>query len=76
MTPEQLDEMFKYHQPNKEQLARYESISFAGRALAATIIGSCPPSTNTADAVGKVREAVMLAHASIALEGKPSSGIS
>lgn len=70
MTPEQLEQMFKYHQPTNEQLARYGAISVAGQAFAATIIGNTPSSAETAFAVRRAREAVMWAHCAIALEGK------
>lgn len=68
-SPAWLDEVFKYHTPDQQQIAAYTAIRRAARALAEIIILECPPSADRTAALRKVREAVMTANASIALRG-------
>ncbi len=63
---ETLDNWFTYHAPKNDQQQRYQAIREAGKALATTIITLCPEGKDTDAAILKVREAVMLANASIA----------
>jgi hypothetical protein len=67
---EDLDEIFTYHPPTEEQVVQYGSIRRAARAFALAILESTPPSPDQTVAIRKVREAVMVANASIALNGK------
>lgn len=65
---QKLDEWFRYHAPTGDQPARYEAVRSAAKVLAATIVENCTPSADRSAALRKVREAVMTANASIALE--------
>lgn len=65
-----LDNVFSYHKPTEEQLPKYESLRESAKSFATVILEHCPPSADRTAALRKVREAVMTANASIALEGK------
>lgn len=65
-----IDDVFKYHAPNEKQIAQYQNIREAAKNLAAVIIENTPKCADQSAALRKVREAVMTANASIALEGK------
>lgn len=67
---QQLDDIFSYHAPSPEQQKNYEAIREAAKQFAETIILNTPPSADQTVAIRKVREAVMVANASVALEGK------
>lgn len=67
---ETLDEIFTYHAPTGDQPARYEAVRSAAKNLAAAILGACPACADRSAAIRKVREAVMTANASIALEAE------
>lgn len=67
---QQLDDVFTYHRPNEEQVVRYGALREAARMLAWTILAHCPPSADRTASLRKVREAVMTANASIALNGR------
>jgi len=69
-TQEQLDQIFTYHAPVEGQPRRYVLIREAGKKLAETILACCPGCADTTAAIRKVREAVMVANAAIALEGE------
>lgn len=71
-TPEQaeVENLFTYLKPTDEQIPRYEAIREAGKVLAFAILGNTPKSADQSAALRKVREAVMTANASIALEKK------
>jgi len=66
---EWLDETFRYHVPDHDQPVRYDRVRVAAKALASVILDNCPGSADRSAALRKVREAVMTANASIALEG-------
>ena len=65
-----LDHVFQYHSPNEEQIKSYSVIREAARGFAECILNECPSSADRSDALRKVREAVMTANASIALDGE------
>ena len=65
---QQIDDWFTYHAPHGTQPERYIAIREAARQLAVSIVTHCPPSADRTAALRKVREAVMTANASIALE--------
>lgn len=69
-TTDDLEALFTYHPPTGDQPARYGAIRQAGMELAQVILDCCPPCADRTAAIRKVREAVMTANASIALEGK------
>ena len=70
MTVEQLTNWFSYHTPTGDDLERYAKIRKAALAFALTIDDVCPESADKTTAVRKVREAMMIANASIACKGK------
>jgi len=70
VTHADLDNWFTFHSPTQEQIQKYLSIREAGKAFAAAILENTPPSADQTVAIRKVREAVMIANASIACGGK------
>lgn len=62
----QLENWFTHHPPKPGQVKRYEDIRDFGRIFAALITDNCPDGAERDAAVLRVREAVMLANASIA----------
>lgn len=62
-----LENLFTYHAPKADQPARYEKLRASAKAFAATILECCPDSADKTAAIRKVREAVMTANASIAI---------
>lgn len=69
MTSDEILNTFTYHAPKGDQSQRYEAIRTKARELAEVIVASCPQSADRTAAIRKLREAVMTANASIALEG-------
>lgn len=65
---EEIDRTFTYHQVTGDQAERYEALRAAGRTAAIAIVQCCPPSADRSAAIRKLREAIMTANASIALE--------
>lgn len=63
-----IDEMFKYHTPRPDQIPRYEAIRASAKALAYVISANTEVSPDQTRAINTLREAVMFANASIALE--------
>ena len=70
-----LDHIFKYHQPQEGDPARYEAIREAGKHLAQAILDNAPAGADQTTAIRKIREAVMTANAAIALRGRLLRGI-
>ncbi len=68
ITPEVINEWFTYHAPKDGQPKRYEAIRNKAKELATIIVESTPPSADQTAALRKLRECVMTANASIALE--------
>lgn len=64
-----LPEIFKYHSPKEDQPQRYEAIRNKALELANVICDNTPPSADQTAAIRLLREAVMTANASIALNG-------
>ncbi len=67
MDSPEIKEAFTYHAPNDDQLPRYQEIRNTGRQFAEYLIKACPPSRELSIAITKLREAVMWANASIAV---------
>ena len=65
-----LENMFKYHPPEPDQIAKYEAIRAGAKAFAAIILENTPKSADQTASIRKLREAVMTANASIALNGR------
>ena len=74
LTREDIEEMFTYHAPTGDQPERYQKIRNDAKTLATTIIECTPSSADQTAAIRKLRECVMTANASIALE-RPASPI-
>lgn len=70
MTPEEINNLFSYHPPKGNQPERYEAIRAKAKELALVIIENTPPSADQTASIRKLRESVMTANASIALEGE------
>jgi hypothetical protein len=67
---EELDVWFKYHAPTILDVPKFEAIRNKARELAETILMNTPPSADQTVAIRLVREAVMVANASIACGGR------
>lgn len=64
-----LDHVFSYHEPTEDQLPKYEKLRKAAKQFAKVILETTPPCADQTAALRKIREAVMTANASIALNG-------
>lgn len=69
-TPEVIDDIFSYHPPTPDQREQYERIREGARQFARILIENTPASADQTTAVRKLREVVMIANASVALDGK------
>lgn len=65
-----LDHIFAFHPQREGDPAKYKAIRSAAKAFAKAIIENTPPSADQSDALRKVREAVMVANAAVALDGR------
>ena len=65
---ETLTSLFTFHPPTGDQPERYVAIRAAADVFARVILENCPGCADRAAAIRKVRETVMTANASIALE--------
>lgn len=68
MTRAEIENIFTYHAPRGDQPERYEKIRQAARAMGIVIIDNTQPSSDQSAAIRLLRECVMTANASIALE--------
>ena len=68
ITAEDIEDLFTYHAPKEGQPERYQAIREAAKNLATVIVGNTPTSADQSAAIRHLREAVMTANASIALE--------
>jgi len=68
ITHDDIKHIFKYHAPSLEQVAKYAAIREAAKELAYTIIDNTSEGPDQSAAIRKLRECVMTANASIALE--------
>lgn len=64
-----LENTFKYHAPNENDIQSYQHIRDAAKDLVRVILFHCPPCADRTAAIRKIREATMTANASIALRG-------
>jgi hypothetical protein len=67
-TPEEIQDIFTYHAPRGDQQARYQAIREAAGKFALILVANTKPSADQTAAIRLLREAVMTANASIALE--------
>jgi len=65
-----LENWFTYHGPTEDQAGKYADIRNAGFAFARLVLRHTPSSADQTVAIRKIREAVMIANASIACGGK------
>ena len=66
-----LNHIFSYHAPTgPEQLAKYQMLRDAAKAFAQAIVDNTPACADQTAAIRHVREAVMTANASLALDGR------
>lgn len=72
LTKEDIEDLFTFHAPTEGQPERYINIRTAAKHLALVIVENTQPCADQSAAIRHLREAVMTANASIALE-KPSS---
>lgn len=72
MKEKDIEEFFTYHPPVGDQAERYQEIREAAKVLAYTINKNCEDSADKSAAIRKLRECVMTANASIALEMPPT----
>ena len=64
------DHVFAYHQPTADQVVSYAELRQKGKELAQLIEKLCPASADRTVAIRKIREALMVANAAIALDGR------
>lgn len=69
-TEDVLADIFCYHKPTPEQLPKYEAVRSAAREFGKVLVANTPASADQSTAIRKLRECVMTANASIALEGR------
>jgi len=62
-----IESLFTYHSPKDDQIPRYKRLRESAKEFAQTIVACCPDSADRTAAIRKVREAVMTANASIAV---------
>jgi hypothetical protein len=68
ITQAEIVEVFTYHAPKGDQPARYDAIRKAAREFAQALIENTKASPDQTASFRKLRECVMTANASIALE--------
>lgn len=66
----QVEHQFTYQTPTTEQVAAMAAIRARAKQLGHVIVEKCPPSPDRTAAIRLLREAVMIANASIVLGGK------
>ena len=64
-----LDDIFRYHAPDRDQQVQYEALRAQAKEFALMICEVTPPCADQTAAIRLVREAVMTANAAIALKG-------
>ena len=65
-----LDNIFTYHKPIKDQPARYEALRKMAKDFAKAVEDFCPESREKSLAITNIQQAVMWANASIAINEK------
>lgn len=68
-TDQYFETVFTYHPPNDEQKVCYQNIREAAKVFAKVVYENTPQSADQSAALRKIREAVMTANASVALNG-------
>ena len=70
MTNEQIKDIFSYHAPKPEQVAKYNAVNQAFQDCALAINEQMPDGAGKTVAFRKLSEARMATNAAIALEGR------
>lgn len=70
LTKEGIEDIFSYHAPTPDQIPKYNAIREGAKVFAQIVMDNTPGPADQTVAIRKVREAVMIANASIALGGK------
>ena len=65
-----IEKIFTYHSPTKEQATKYQAIRSKAKELAEIIVAITPYCCDQEFAIRKLRECVQIANASIALNGE------
>lgn len=65
-----IENIFKYHAPQPDQIAKYQAIRDGAKSFAEIVVANTPASADQTAAIRKLRECVMTANAAIALDGK------
>lgn len=63
----ELEEAFKYHKPNEEQVKAIEAIRAKSKELAQLIVDTVPEGAEKMQAITYIRQAIMFANAGIAI---------
>lgn len=69
-TPEEIHEVFSYHQPSEKQAAIYNEINRAFQSCATVVAGLMPSGPGRTAAIRKLADARMACNAAVALDGK------
>lgn len=69
-TPAEIDALVTYHSPTPNMVSDINEVRRATAHLIKTIVRVCPPSADRSAAIRQVRTALMMANASIVLEGQ------
>lgn len=67
-TEEEIEKLFTYHAPKAGQPERYQVLRNKAKELAGVIVQVTPQGADQSAAIRKLRECIMTANASIALE--------
>jgi hypothetical protein len=62
--------VFSHHQPTAEKLQHYEAIHAAAQRFAEVILANTPAGEDQSAALRWLRQAMMMANAAVALDGK------
>lgn len=69
MDQNSLNEQFTYHSPNEQQQVAYQAVRAQAKKLAETINKNCPDCADKTHSIRQLRDSIMWANSSIALEG-------
>lgn len=65
-----LDHIFTYHAPTESQVYIYNKLRAAAKEFAKVLLECTPPSADQSDALRSLRNCVMTANSSIAMNGR------
>jgi len=65
---EALDSLFTYNPPTADDVVKYTSLRDAAKRFAEKVLLNCPPCADRSAAIRSIRDALMTANASIALD--------